>query len=282
MARHGGMRLCAAAGDEAAVKVLLDDGADIEDRGYHGRHGCTPLMIAAHDGHTGVCRLLVERGAAIDAVVDHPGEWDHGRTALMYACTRHAPPRPGTTEGHPEICGLLLNAGADIHRAQPANAGGYCGWTALHHAVSFVRPTVVELMLQRGADPRSDHGGVTALELAQEWGLEPTDDHPALQDTEAVWRLLTHSQTIRAEYLSNVKRHPKVDQRKVNERPVPVPTVPLWALVLLVTAAVLTLATAGGCIWWTHHKDRREHHDLSTDLTRNRDGEDDQEVEAAG
>src|SRR2546425_11336909 len=47
-------------GDTAAVTRLLDDGAAVNSR---NRLGDTPLMIALKNGHKGMARLALERGA---------------------------------------------------------------------------------------------------------------------------------------------------------------------------------------------------------------------------
>src|SRR5688572_4864460 len=64
-------------GDVAAVRSLLERGADIE--ADNGRGG-TPLYVAAEQGHAGVAKLLLERGA--DPNVKDL-EW--GRTPLRHA-----------------------------------------------------------------------------------------------------------------------------------------------------------------------------------------------------
>jgi outer membrane protein assembly factor BamB len=51
-------------GDAARVRVLLDAGARPDSE---GRHGMTPLMQAAFTGHLEVARLLIERGADVNA-----------------------------------------------------------------------------------------------------------------------------------------------------------------------------------------------------------------------
>ena len=61
-----------------AARLLLDAGAD-PDR--TASDGPTPLMMAAGDGHPEVVRLLLARGAAVDAA--HPNV---GCTAFHFAC----------------------------------------------------------------------------------------------------------------------------------------------------------------------------------------------------
>jgi len=78
--------------DEDVEKLndALDKGADIECR-YMG--GCTPLILAAYEGHKGVVELLIKRNANVNAV-----ETESNWTALIYAIAYD----------HKEIAELLL------------------------------------------------------------------------------------------------------------------------------------------------------------------------------
>ena len=67
-------------------------------------NGETALMAAAREGHTGVVRALIEKGANVDAV----GSLD-GHSALMTAC-RH---------GQLSVVKLLLDKGADVDKEEP-------------------------------------------------------------------------------------------------------------------------------------------------------------------
>ncbi|HET7747296.1 MAG TPA: ankyrin repeat domain-containing protein, partial [Vicinamibacteria bacterium] len=58
------LREAARRGDQARVRALLDAGVKADDE---GRHGMTALMAAVAGGHLEVARLLVERGADVDA-----------------------------------------------------------------------------------------------------------------------------------------------------------------------------------------------------------------------
>ena len=93
-------------GDRAALKQLLDEGADLNAGDQDGR---TALMDATFAGHTKIVEDLLERGADPDAK-----DLD-GWTALMEAASK----------GHTEIVKLLLSAGAD------ACIDSKDGWTAL-------------------------------------------------------------------------------------------------------------------------------------------------------
>ena len=47
-------------GHEAVVKLLLEQGAEVESKDEDGR---TPLWRAARNGHEAVVKLLLEKGA---------------------------------------------------------------------------------------------------------------------------------------------------------------------------------------------------------------------------
>lgn len=85
----------ARAGDAAAVRLLTDLGADLNERG--GRNNWTPLMHAVHGGHAEAARLLLEGGADPDA------RTADGWTALMMAASY----------GDAAMAELLLDHGAN-------------------------------------------------------------------------------------------------------------------------------------------------------------------------
>lgn len=66
------------------VKVLLKEGANIED---HNENGHTPLMEAASAGHVEVARVLLEYGAGINT---HSNEFKE--SALTLACYKGQSP----------------------------------------------------------------------------------------------------------------------------------------------------------------------------------------------
>lgn len=68
------------------VKVLLKEGANIED---HNENGHTPLMEAASAGHVEVARVLLEYGAGINT---HSNEFKE--SALTLACYKGQSPSP--------------------------------------------------------------------------------------------------------------------------------------------------------------------------------------------
>lgn len=113
-------------GNLDCVKVLLSFKADIEGRGKVLRFGadggtyrtCTPLCVAAGNGHVNVLSCLVENGADVNARTDEDS------TPLMEA----------SGDGHIDVVTFLVEHGANID-LQDKN-----GNTALHYAAVYDDP----------------------------------------------------------------------------------------------------------------------------------------------
>ncbi|KAI1173785.1 ankyrin repeat-containing domain protein [Nemania sp. FL0916] len=104
----------------------------------------TPLHYAALVGKLDLCRVILEKGASVDA------REDHDFTPLMFAAMR----------GQLETCNLLLDFGADI------NADAYKGRTALSEACAYGGSETTELLISKGADlEASGEDGLTPLIL---------------------------------------------------------------------------------------------------------------------
>ncbi|KAH6981804.1 hypothetical protein BKA56DRAFT_549653 [Ilyonectria sp. MPI-CAGE-AT-0026] len=137
-------------GHEAVVRLLLDRGADIEAADED--EGQTPLLWAAEEGYEAVVRLLLDRGADIEAAAE--GE---GQTPLLWAAE----------EGHEAVMQLLLDRDADIEAADKR------GRTPLIWAAKGGHEAVVRLLLDRGADiEAADKMGRTPLLWATANGRE--------------------------------------------------------------------------------------------------------------
>ena len=65
------LQLAVIVGNQSLVKRLLNLGANPETRGFKDRQ-LTPLQLAAKYGHSDIVHLLVEGGALIDGVHEHP------------------------------------------------------------------------------------------------------------------------------------------------------------------------------------------------------------------
>ncbi|KAJ5634581.1 hypothetical protein N7528_002423 [Penicillium herquei] len=116
-------------GDEATVRVLLEDGIDMKMKSVRGEY---PLHWAMHRGHQRVASLLLEKGADINA------KDKFGETALMLACKAR----------DQAMMQFLLDNGADVNLKNDERAGGD---TVLSFATTAGESQIVEMLLRRGA-----------------------------------------------------------------------------------------------------------------------------------
>jgi uncharacterized protein len=138
---------------DAARAALLAAGAEIGpleaaalgeldklDPGARGADGFTALHLAAFFGQLETAAVLLEHGAAPDAVA--------GNGSSL------RPLHSAAAGGHAAIVGLLLERGADPNARQQ---GGY---VPLHSAAARGDEASVRLLLEHGADPdlRTDDG----------------------------------------------------------------------------------------------------------------------------
>jgi len=181
------LQAAARAGDIEKVKSLLAAGANVNEKGPGDR---TALHAACENGHTEVARLLVDRGAEVNATTD-------GVTPLIFAAAKgdkktvelllskgahvNAKSRLGRTPllaamaspaaGHKEVAELLFSKGANI---PPLHLAAYLGdvekvkkclqdgidinsqedfgCTALHAAAYGGKKDIVEFLIDKGAD----------------------------------------------------------------------------------------------------------------------------------
>ncbi|KAL6901148.1 ankyrin repeat-containing domain protein [Trichoderma evansii] len=138
-------------GHEAIVKLLLENGADIN----MGRDELipTPLGWAAQNGHEAIVRLLLENGADID--------WGNigGRTPLIRAIVK----------GREAVVRLLLEKDADLNLARASD-----DMTPLMLAARDGHEAIFRLLLEKGADPNIEGGPakMTPLKEAAAFGHE--------------------------------------------------------------------------------------------------------------
>ena len=136
----------ASLGDVERLRVLLD--ADPSLVRTSSADGFTALHFPAFFGGFDAARLLVERGAAVDA---HGSGWMTGTPLSSSAAGRHA-----------DVARLLLDAGADPDARQGS------GWTPLHSAAHNGDLELVELLLSHGADPAATNDdGASVLSMAE-------------------------------------------------------------------------------------------------------------------
>ena len=117
----------AKSGDEALVRKLLDDGANVEgpDDSWTSPLWCACRSVDDDnvERYLGVIRLLIERGARVD------GREGWGGAPLFQACQGFDMP-----ENALEIAAALIDAGADV------NAG--CPWVPTGQDAAGLRAPV--------------------------------------------------------------------------------------------------------------------------------------------
>lgn len=125
------------------VKVLVDKGADVNAR--NNEYGLTPLIYAASKGHLDVVKFLVDKGADVNA------REENGLTPLIMAA--------GLDQI--DIVKILVDKGADV------NAKDNKGRTPLMFAAGG-QLNIVKFLVDKGADvnARSKSGRVTPLKQA--------------------------------------------------------------------------------------------------------------------
>jgi len=132
----------------SVVRMLEMRSIDVEAKG--GVYGATCLMEAARNGHLDICRLLIDKGAQLEATYI-----DDGWTPLCWAASG----------GHLDICRLLLDKGAQLE-AKADDDG-----TPLHFAAAHGQVEIVRLLCDRGADVEArDEEGVRPLHDAARMG----------------------------------------------------------------------------------------------------------------
>jgi ankyrin repeat protein len=161
--RGTALHYAALCGLEGIVEFLVNaQGQDVHSRAFGES---TALHVAAHRGHAGVGRVLLELGA------DPTAKDKDGKTPLHVA----------SEWGNVEAIRLLLEKGAD------PTAQDKDGKTPLHFASRSGNVEAIRLLLEKGADPTaqdkhgktplhfaSRSGNVEAIRLLLEKGADPT------------------------------------------------------------------------------------------------------------
>jgi hypothetical protein len=193
----------ARAGDVGEVERLLghDPGLVNAVRRAGGR---TPLICASEEGHVGLVRWLLDKGAAIDQ------QHAVGGTAMRFACShgrlpvvrllleRGADPtiatRGGSTPlgaaafgGHLEVVRVLL--GHPSAKATVNHRADY-GVTVLWLVCFIGRGEIVRALLERGADPTiaNDHG-ITPMAATKEPHPNPIISAEGRRECEAALKV---------------------------------------------------------------------------------------------
>src|SRR6202795_1680777 len=123
-------------------QCLRDDASALNSR---SKDGSPALPFACFFGQPDAARLLIESGAAVDAVAANP--------------TQVMPLHSAASARNLEAARLLLEHGAPINPRQQA------GWVPIHAAAQNGDRPMLELLLKHGADPKlvNDQGKTPAM-----------------------------------------------------------------------------------------------------------------------
>jgi uncharacterized protein len=138
----------ASLGRTKALESLLGDATAVN---AYSKDGFTALHFACYFGQPEAARLLVEKGAKVDAVASNP--------------THVMPLHSAASSRNLEAARLLLKRGAPINARQQA------GWVPLHAAAQNGDRDMVALFLEHKADVLlANDDGKTAAMVAREKG----------------------------------------------------------------------------------------------------------------
>jgi ankyrin repeat protein len=146
----------AAVGSLEAVAQTIDGSTHLINA--YADDGFTPLHLASFFGHKDVARLLLDRGAKVDAVTRNELE--------------NTPLHAAAAGRHLEVCVLL------VERSAPVDAQQDGGFTALHTAAQHGDMALAKLLIANGADPAIETDeGKTASDLAYEFEHDDLADY---------------------------------------------------------------------------------------------------------
>lgn len=129
---HTALHFACQNGHAEVAKILLEKGADIEANS----HMYTPLMLAVSEGHLDIAKLLLDNGAKPNVSLVT------GKTPLMMA----------SEKGDVDMIALLLKRRAHINARTPSDLDiPQNNYTALHFAEENGHLKAIELLCQYGA-----------------------------------------------------------------------------------------------------------------------------------
>lgn len=187
------LRVTVEKGDISTTEFLLRTGADVE---HTDAFGFTPLLIAAKNGHTELCRMLLSNSAVM---VNSQARDTFGRNALHFALKYNA---------GEEIIPLLLKHGVD------PNARDLEGRTPLHYSVEHNKERAALDLLSINADIESTDRALEETPLSLAFRKEKVKLVKVLLRAGASIkdRSLSRSspdiQDLVAEHLAAIKQHP--------------------------------------------------------------------------
>lgn len=136
----------ASQGDAKTIQTLLERGGNPNVDAHYDGEGNTALILAVRGGYTGAVKLLLEKGADVNA------KNQNGFAAIVFAVRNEYPP----------IIRLLHDHGADL------NVKSQGGFPLLIAAVKQYNENLVKALLDLGAeiDMRDSNGNTALIEAA--------------------------------------------------------------------------------------------------------------------
>jgi ankyrin repeat protein len=150
--------------DPATIRLLAGFAGDVNRA--NPVFGVTPLMTAASMRNIELVKLLLRKGANVNAVSPSDSPFLKTKNGKV-AAGAFTPLIMATTYGPPELVEVLLDAGAKV------NVTDVRGMTPLMLAITSDRldPAIVRMLLEHGADPTGKSAaGETALDWARKFG----------------------------------------------------------------------------------------------------------------
>ena len=148
--------------DIETIRIIANAGVAVDNADFAG---FTPLMSAAFSGNVQAVKLLLGKGANVNAV-SGDGSFQKVKAGTI-ALGNWTPLLAAASFGSPEMIALLLDAGADV------NAKDVRGMTSLMLAVATDHPSpdAVRALINRKADVNiRSRAGETALDWARKIG----------------------------------------------------------------------------------------------------------------
>ncbi len=198
------LMLTAYTGHDDAVKLLIDRGADVNAVQIRGQ---TALMWAAAEGHADVVKLLMARGAdpslASAASTKPERRPAGGMTALLFA----------SRQGKLDAARALVDGGADVNQAAADNT------SPLLIAIVNGHYDVATMLLEHHANASTtDANGRSPLYAAidlrnQQWSQGPAPELPQAQHLAMIKQLLAADADLKATITGKVKHRGSFDMR---------------------------------------------------------------------
>jgi len=143
------LQLAVVSGNVAMVKLLIENGADVNRIGRNEKIIAPPLYYAVASGNATVTGILLKSGADVNALCETP---ETAARPIFFAVSKNKP----------DVVNVLLKYNAQVDGRKSGAAP-----TPLYEAVRLGYLELVQLLMDNGAKPSAKVGETTALALAE-------------------------------------------------------------------------------------------------------------------